>query len=174
MEDSEEISTVDKKMYEMVASDIQRVNTENDVEAFDNTDKLAQEPSGEGISKQTSRQMSRGISRTVTFGTRSRHEGTVLEWQGVTYSVPSPDKTGEVKTLLHPMSGAAYPGQLMGIMGTSGAGKSTLLDVLAGRLDSKDLKGTLLNIVGILLTKCRALTPPPPPGEPSKCSEAGS
>ena len=76
---------------------------------------------------------------------RGEGKGIKLEWSDITYSVAV--KKGkdvlERKTLLKPMSGEALPGELLAIMGTSGAGKSTLLDVLAARLESRHLKGTI-------------------------------
>ena len=70
-------------------------------------------------------------------------QGIKLEWSNVHYSVAQKDTPGDLKTILHSLSGEALPGELLGIMGTSGAGKSTLLDVLAGRIDSKHLTGTI-------------------------------
>lgn len=76
--------------------------------------------------------------------------GVKLDWSNISYSVPvqapKTDKSAPTvteKTLLYPMNGSAQPGEILAIMGTSGAGKSTLLDILAGRLESKDLKGTI-------------------------------
>ena len=47
-----------------------------------------------------------------------------LEWSNISYSVPVGDKENiEMKTILHPISGSAKPGELFAIMGTSGAGK---------------------------------------------------
>lgn len=65
-----------------------------------------------------------------------------LEWQSIQYSVTD-SQTKTSKTLLHAMSGVASPGKLLGILGTSGAGKSTLLDVLAGRISSSGLTGSM-------------------------------
>ena len=71
----------------------------------------------------------------------SSSDSITLAWQNISYSV-TVDK--EIKSILHPMNGVAYPGELLAIMGSSGAGKSTLLDVLAGRLvSSRDLHGTI-------------------------------
>lgn len=73
--------------------------------------------------------------------TGKKTDGITLAWNNISYSVKA-DK--DIKTLLHPMNGVAYPGEILAIMGSSGAGKSTLLDVLAGRIISnKDLSGTI-------------------------------
>ena len=53
--------------------------------------------------------------------------GTVkvkLEWSNISYAVPIGEKEiHEMKTILHPISGSAKPGELFAIMRTSGAGK---------------------------------------------------
>jgi ABC-type glutathione transport system ATPase component len=46
----------------------------------------------------------------------------VLEWNNVDYSIPIPGKSGEMKQILYSLNGAAYPGEILGILGTSGAG----------------------------------------------------
>ncbi len=71
------------------------------------------------------------------------HAGAKLEWRDVHYSVEQKESKGAMKTILHSISGEALPGEVLGIMGTSGAGKSTLLDVLAGRVVSNHLSGTI-------------------------------
>ena len=77
----------------------------------------------------------------VEANKKSSSDNITLAWQNISYQVTI-DK--EPKTILHPMNGVAYPGELLAIMGSSGAGKSTLLDVLAGRLvSSRDLHGTI-------------------------------
>ena len=71
----------------------------------------------------------------------SKQISIALEWVNIGYRVK---KNGEGKTIIHPMSGRADPGEMLAIMGTSGAGKTTLLDILAGRLISKNLTGHIL------------------------------
>ena len=45
--------------------------------------------------------------------------------------------------LLNNVSGIFKAGELTAIMGASGAGKTTLLNVLAGRISSRHLSGTM-------------------------------
>ena len=49
-------------------------------------------------------------------------EGLTLEWQNINFHVPAADKTSDHKVLLSKMSGIAYPGELLAVMGSSGAG----------------------------------------------------
>jgi ATP-binding cassette subfamily G (WHITE) protein 2 len=76
--------------------------------------------------------------------------GSIVRWSNIAYSVVSKD--GEKKQLLSSMSGEAFPGEILAVMGTSGAGKTTLLDVLAGRLHNGKLKG-IVTVNGNLIDK---------------------
>ena len=59
-----------------------------------------------------------------------RDDMITLSWDRLTYITLDQEK--QQKTIIHPMSGEARPGEMLAIMGTSGAGKSTLLDIIAG------------------------------------------
>ena len=47
------------------------------------------------------------------------------------------------KTVLQNVSGVAYPGKLLAIMGGSGAGKSTCLDILSGKAKRGRIDGSI-------------------------------
>ncbi|KAF4746660.1 hypothetical protein FOZ63_033323, partial [Perkinsus olseni] len=69
-----------------------------------------------------------------------------LEWQGISYDVKRRNLFGkklETKRILDSVSGSACPGQLVAIMGPSGSGKTTLLDILADRVSSGKIDGTI-------------------------------
>ncbi|TMW64527.1 hypothetical protein Poli38472_011407 [Pythium oligandrum] len=69
-----------------------------------------------------------------------------LSWSNLTYTVDvkrtaqNPDGR---KTILENVSGRCAPGDLMAVMGPSGSGKTTLLDVLADRISSGSVDGTI-------------------------------
>ncbi|KAI3993454.1 hypothetical protein MKX01_002467 [Papaver californicum] len=48
------------------------------------------------------------------------------------------------KVLLNDISGAAREGEIFAVLGASGSGKSTLIDALAGRIEKRSLKGSLM------------------------------
>ena len=80
-------------------------------------------------------------------------KGVSVTWKNLSYSVElkksmrekdaENTKTARSKTILHGLSGAVLPGQMLAIMGGSGAGKSTLLDILANRKSEGTIEGTL-------------------------------
>jgi len=71
----------------------------------------------------------------------STRGGVQLQWNNIIYKAS--EKNEDSKAILQGVSGTAYPGELLAILGTSGAGKTTLLDVLSSRLVSKGLSGLI-------------------------------
>ena len=53
-------------------------------------------------------------------------------------------KKNKTKKLLNDVSGFAYPGKLVALMGSTGAGKTTLMDVIAGRKTGGKIEGQIL------------------------------
>ncbi|KAF9464628.1 hypothetical protein BDZ94DRAFT_1256193 [Collybia nuda] len=79
-----------------------------------------------------------------------------VEWDNLSYSVLSPDKTAWInslrrqrgasnddKVVLDSVSGRVQAGQMMAILGPSGAGKTTLVEILAGKAKSGLVIGTV-------------------------------
>eukprot|EP01035_Chromulina_nebulosa_P016809 gene16809-22292_t len=83
------------------------------------------------------------ISKNATIHPfiESSKGGMQLQWNNIIYKVNV--KNEDSKAILQGVSGTAYPGELLAILGTSGAGKTTLLDVLSSRLVSKGLSGLI-------------------------------
>ena len=80
-----------------------------------------------------------GFSGSSFSGGESVHN--CLRWDDVRLTVPTPNGPLEV---LKGVKGFARPGRILAIMGSSGAGKTCLLDVLAGRVQSGKVTGTVL------------------------------
>ncbi|OQS03831.1 ATP-binding Cassette (ABC) Superfamily, partial [Thraustotheca clavata] len=79
----------------------------------------------------------------------SHHENVnpaTLSWHNLRYTVQPKSflgKSGQPKTILKGIHGHVKPGQLTAIMGPSGSGKTTLLDILADRVSSGNIEGTI-------------------------------
>lgn len=58
---------------------------------------------------------------------------------------PRPSDQPTERTILHGITGMAFPGEILAVLGPSGSGKSTLLNALAGRLQGQGgTTGTVL------------------------------
>mmetsp|Transcript_26405 Transcript_26405/g.53636 ORF Transcript_26405/g.53636 Transcript_26405/m.53636 type:complete len:575 (-) Transcript_26405:3797-5521(-) len=77
----------------------------------------------------------------------SPSDGVAVGFADLTYTVPlkpkKKDDPNNSLTILHSLSGSFLPGRMTALMGASGSGKSTLLDVLSGRKNSGDIRGTV-------------------------------
>ena len=64
----------------------------------------------------------------IKHSVHSVHTGIILEWRGISLTVPSTKEDGSAysRYLLSPMSGIARPGEVLAVMGTSGAGIITI------------------------------------------------
>ncbi|OGE53517.1 hypothetical protein PENARI_c007G00791 [Penicillium arizonense] len=69
------------------------------------------------------------------------HEGHIFQWQDVCYDIKN---KGGVRRILDHVDGWVQPGTLTSLMGVSGAGKTTLLNVLANRVTTGVVTGTML------------------------------
>ncbi|XP_062109864.1 ABC transporter G family member 6-like [Humulus lupulus] len=95
------------------------------------------------------------IAGNVTGNEPERSFSFVLCFSNLTYSVKlrRPNKFNvfrrrtavppEEKTILDNISGEAYDGEILALLGASGSGKTTLIDALANRIEKESLKGTI-------------------------------
>ncbi|PON65460.1 ABC transporter-like [Trema orientale] len=93
----------------------------------------------------------------IVDGSKLQHEPSsfVLTFSNITYSVKHRRKKfsffsraakpagPEEKTILNDISGQAYDGEILALLGASGSGKTTLIDALANRIERGSLKGTV-------------------------------
>ncbi|KAG3171702.1 hypothetical protein PC128_g18672, partial [Phytophthora cactorum] len=100
--------------------------------------------------------------RNVTAKYEEYINPCVLSWSDLSYAVPS-KKTAKntygKKIILDKVSGRSAPGDLTAIMGPSGSGKTTLVDLLADRISSGLVTGTIeLNGTDRVTKTFRAVT----------------
>jgi len=70
----------------------------------------------------------------------SQVDPVLLQWKGVSYSVPN-------KKILSDLTGEVKPGEVCAVMGPSGSGKTTLMDYIANRIEHRSdrtLEGKVL------------------------------
>ncbi|KAF2185804.1 hypothetical protein K469DRAFT_750126 [Zopfia rhizophila CBS 207.26] len=65
---------------------------------------------------------------------------SVVHWENLTYEVSA---KRDPRQILHGIDGWVKPGTLTALMGATGAGKTTLLDVLANRITTGFVKGSI-------------------------------
>lgn len=81
-------------------------------------------------------------------------DGQGVSFENVKYTVAT--RKGEMKEILHGVSGSVKPGELCCIIGPSGAGKTSLMDTLAGRIIKGVDKASVIELDSEKLTRERA------------------
>ena len=86
----------------------------------------------------------------IEYGPQSVRDqsGAKLTFKNVSFTIPNAAKKSCIskqpetagKRILNSLSGSAYPGEALCIMGSSGSGKSTLLNAISDRIQAKSLQ----------------------------------
>lgn len=94
-------------------------------------------------SRKPSSRETNSAEETKSLLPRPASDGQTLVWKSIGATVLKQD--GSRRTVLREVSGAAFPNEVLAIMGGSGAGKTTLMNILA-YLDTKGVekKGNML------------------------------
>lgn len=99
-----------------------------------------------------SRRRERNLQAKPRVAPKRREFTATLTWESLSCSIKVKKRANAVsrtqsryqqRVILNDLHGAAFPGQVMAIVGPSGAGKTTFIDILAGRKNTGVVSGTI-------------------------------